>query len=85
MTPTNRKAEIMNITEKKAASLAASDAITRARRHVTEGTMASSAQANLDDASRLFEKGHFASAQNRACRSLAYSVGIFHSDHEASR
>lgn len=52
-----------------------------AERHVNEGPMASSARVCLNDALSLFVAGDIFHAEKRALRSLAYSVGIFHSDY----
>lgn len=52
-----------------------------ARLHLGKGTMESSARLCLADAVRLFDDGEYDRAQERALKSLAYSVGITHPDY----
>lgn len=51
-----------------------------ARKHLG-GNMESSARLCLTDAISLYEKGEFEAAKKRALKSLAYSIGVFHSDY----
>jgi len=54
-----------------------------ARKHVSNGAaMASSARLCLDDAERCLAAGNESNARACALRSLSYSVGIFHEDHQ---
>lgn len=58
-------------------------AIRLARKHVSNGAqMESSARLCLADAIALLEKGDLAYAKARAVKSLAYSVGVFHTDYK---
>ncbi len=58
-------------------------AIILARKHViTEAQKESSALFCLSDAMDMMERGEFESAKKWAIRSLAYSVGVFHSDYK---
>jgi hypothetical protein len=59
----------------------ATKAITLARKHITEGSMESSARLCLADAIRQFDAGNYQAAQMWAQKSLAYSVGVFHPDY----
>lgn len=52
-----------------------------ARKHLGEGSMVSSARLCMADAVELFEAGEYDRAQERALKSLAYSVGILHPDY----
>jgi hypothetical protein len=54
--------------------------IVLARKHLG-GAMESSARLCLSDALGLYEAGDLTYAKKRALKSLAYSVGIFHSDY----
>jgi hypothetical protein len=45
------------------------------------GEMASSAKLAAGDAVRLHTAGMFQAARDRALKSLAYSVGVFHLDY----
>lgn len=57
--------------------------INAAEKHVNNGAaMQSSAELCLFDANTLIQQGNYAAAEKRALRSLAYSVGIFHSDYK---
>lgn len=59
------------------------DAIILARKHVGNGAvMESSARLCLADAVRLQDEGKLDIAKERAVRSLAYSVGVFHNDYK---
>lgn len=59
------------------------DLIRLARKHVDNAApMHSSAVLCLSDALRLYEAGDYVHARKRALRSLAYSVGILHSDYQ---
>jgi hypothetical protein len=54
-----------------------------ARKHIGNGAaMDSSARVCLDDAVALFDKGDLLAAQERAVKSLGYSVGVFHNDYK---
>jgi hypothetical protein len=54
-----------------------------ARKHVGNGAaMESSARLCLADAVSLKDQGDFKHAKERAVKSLAYSVGIFHADYQ---
>lgn len=53
-------------------------AINAARQHAHEGLMSTSSAVALFDAEASFDEGHYIRATERAIRSLAYSVGIFH-------
>lgn len=46
------------------------------------GAMESSARLCLADAVRLFDSGDIEAARQRAVKSLAYSVGIFHPSYQ---
>lgn len=59
------------------------DVIGIAARNAHKGEMVSSAKLALNDAIKLFTKTDFISARNRALKSLAYSVGVFHADYQA--
>ena len=59
----------------------ANQTIILARKHV--GTD-SSARLCLSDAIRCYEDGLLDAAKDRAIRSLAYSVGVFHPDYKAA-
>ena len=52
-----------------------------AERHLDEGTMRDSAALAYYDAIALFQIDEDVDAQLRALDSLAYSVGVFHSDY----
>ena len=52
-----------------------------ARKHLSSGTMESSARLCLADAVALDDAGEFVYAKARALRSLSYSVGITHADY----
>jgi hypothetical protein len=59
------------------------DVIILARKHVGNGAvMESSARLCLEDAVRLQDKGNLDAAKARAIKSLGYSVGILHADHQ---
>jgi hypothetical protein len=59
------------------------DVITLARKHVGNGAaMESSARLCLEDAVKLQAQGKLEDAKRRAVKSLGYSVGIFHADHQ---
>lgn len=45
------------------------------------GCMSSSAELCLDDARSLLADGNIRAAGERACESLAYSVGVLHPDY----
>lgn len=56
--------------------------ITLARKHVGNGAaMESSARLCLADAVKLYDEGEYCYAYDRALKSLAYSVGVFHADY----
>lgn len=55
--------------------------ITLARKHLG-GEMESSARLCLADAVELESKGELEFAKQRAVKSLAYSIGIFHKDYQ---
>ena len=61
--------------------LDAAKAIRIAIAHQNKGTMTSSAKSCLLDAVACFDTERYAFAIGHALRSLAYSVGILHSDH----
>jgi hypothetical protein len=52
-----------------------------ARKHLGKGNMESSARVCLADAIHLQERGLLDYARKRALSSLAYSVGVFHTDY----
>lgn len=52
-----------------------------ARKHLG-GDMESSARLCLEDAINLYNDGEYHYAQQRALKSLEYSVGIFHIDYQ---
>lgn len=58
-----------------------------ARKHVISRTceMQSSAELCLQDAMALFEDGEYAKAAARSLKSLAYTVGITHTDYKRVR
>jgi hypothetical protein len=57
-------------------------AIILARKHVGNGaSMESSARLCLADAINLQADGDYTNAKQRALKSLAYSVGVFHADY----
>lgn len=57
-----------------------------ARKHADNGSaQASSAKLCLQDAESLQGQGKCVEARNRAVKSLAYSVGVFHPDYKAAR
>jgi len=57
--------------------------ITLARKHVGNGAaMESSARFCLSDAITALDAGAFDNAKERAIKSLAYSVGIYHADYK---
>jgi hypothetical protein len=58
--------------------------ISLARKYATDtaALMASSARFCLTDAIALADAGDLISAQKRAVKSLAYSVGVFHNDYK---
>lgn len=58
--------------------------IIAARKHCGAGTMESSARLCLADAVSLYELGDFKHAGQRALKSLAYSVGVFHADYASA-
>lgn len=59
------------------------DAITMARKHIGNGAvMDSSARSSLADALKQYEIGNYEAALMWALKSLAYSVGVFHEDHQ---
>lgn len=53
-----------------------------ARKHIGKGKMVSSAELCLSDAIDLYDSGNFPHAKQRALKSLAYSVGVFHQDYK---
>jgi hypothetical protein len=53
-----------------------------ARKHLGKGQMESSARVALHDAVNLRERGLLDYAKRRALASLAYSVGVLHSDYK---
>ncbi len=55
---------------------------TLARKHLGKGEMESSARLCLADSIELSDLGDFKSASERALKSLAYSVGVFHPDYK---
>ena len=58
-------------------------ALRLARKHLSNGAeMASSARVAMADAVAALDRGDLTIAVNRARRSLAYSVGIFHADYQ---
>ena len=64
------------------ATLDTSAILALARKHVGNGAeMESSARLCLADAVALAARGEALKAQDRARKSLAYSVGIFHDDY----
>jgi hypothetical protein len=67
--------------EKKYSSYYTWDFITIAKSHIGKGDMVSSAQLCCDDAYALFMEQKFDQAKERALKSIAYSVGIFHEDY----
>jgi uncharacterized protein (UPF0332 family) len=56
------------------------EALRLAQLHETEGRLASSAKSTADDARKLFNRGEYQYAAQRALDSLDYSVGLFHAD-----
>lgn len=63
---------------------AAEKAIRLARKHIGNGAqMESSARGCLADAIACFDKEMFDSALMWAKKSLAYSVGVFHTDYKS--
>ena len=60
-------------------------ALLLAASHVTKGAMASSAALRLSDARVCADHGCHREAIGAAVDSLAYSVGVFHLDHEACK
>ena len=60
-------------------------AIRLARKHVGNGAaMESSARLCLADAIDRMNTGNYDSAHFHACKSLKYSVGIFHADYKSA-
>ena len=57
-------------------------AIIRARKHLGKGSMESSARLCMAEAVQRMDEGKFEAAHMWAQKSLAYSVGIFHSDYQ---
>jgi hypothetical protein len=55
--------------------------IETAARQAHRGEMPSSAQLAITDAVKLVAAGMFQAARDRALKSLAYSVGVFHFDY----
>lgn len=53
-----------------------------ARKHLGTGEMNSSARLCLSEAIRYQERGELDYAKERAIKSLAYSVGMFHPDYK---
>jgi len=51
-----------------------------ARKHLGKCSMESSARLCLQDAVKLKDDGELRLARERAMRSIAYSVGVFHAD-----
>jgi uncharacterized protein (UPF0332 family) len=49
-----------------------------ARKYLGHGAMESSARLCLEDAINLANNGDYDNARNRAIKSLAYSIGVFH-------
>jgi len=70
------------MTTKGASNMNANQAIEIAKSHIGSGTMVSSAQLCLADAVALQAKGDEDYSKRRALNSVAYSVGIFHSDYD---
>lgn len=62
----------------------APDVVALARQHVGKAQMLCSAQLCLSDAEMWLGRGDFDNARARALKSLAYSVGIMHSDYRAA-
>ena len=60
------------------------DCLRLARKHLDEGEMVSSARACMQDAIGQYNEGNFESARMWCRKSLAYSVGIFHKDYQAT-
>ena len=58
------------------------EAIEIAEKHIGSGNMQSSAILCLTDAKSLQAKGEEEFSKRRALNSVAYSVGIFHSDYD---
>lgn len=56
-----------------------------ARKYVKQAAYQSSAEICLEDAQRLFDKGDYSYAFNRAQRSLEYSLGVFEAAGIAER
>lgn len=65
--------------------MSVSQVIVLARKHVRTGPMQSSAELCLTDAIRLYENGKLPEARKRALKSLAYSVGILHTDYQRAK
>lgn len=57
-----------------------------ARKHVMQNIapMQSSAELCLSDAVKLYDDGALDRAKDRAIKSLAYTVGIFHPDYKSA-
>ncbi len=70
------------MTTKGASNMNAIEAIEIAKSHIGSGSMVSSAQLCLADAVALQAKGDEDYSKRRALNSVAYSVGIFHSDYD---
>lgn len=67
-----------------ARTLGTGEVIRLARKHLgSDGSSpeVSSARLALADAVKLYDEGDFVAARQRALRSLAYSVGVFHADY----
>ena len=62
----------------------ASQVIELAEKNIGKGAMVSSAELCLADARELLAKGEVGYAYIRACKSLQYSVGMFHADYVAA-
>lgn len=57
-------------------------AISLALKHINEGVMATSAQLCYDDACECIMQSAYKHAKTCALKSLAYSVGILHTDYK---
>ena len=56
-----------------------------AETHIGAGVMASSARLCLEDAKSCQAKGLTIRAAERACESIAYSVGVFHLSYKRAK
>lgn len=64
--------------------MSAQNVIRLARKHLGSGAMESSARLALADAVALYDQGEVDYAKVRALKSLAYSVGILHTDYASA-